>query len=182
MSQVPNFNASSSFASSQDAMSKSLGALNNLGSNAASKLNYLLSNDHIRMFVMLVASVYAGYTLYPVPANLDKMFNESNVFKYFILFFGAVIALYPVNEHSLALCATGPILVLGFFELIRRHNKGMPFFKGLRIGKMSLCPDSEEKSRDRRKRKQLVHSESSCDSSCSSNSSSSAKKVVKKSK
>ena len=85
-------------------------------------LNSLLQNNVIRMFILAVASVYTGYTLYPVPEFLDQMFYKSVFFKYLILVLVLAASIFPLNESNALLVLGVPVLVLGFFELMRKYE------------------------------------------------------------
>jgi hypothetical protein len=120
----PSMTLSSSFASSNSGMAtRGYKTMENLGNMLSTNLNKLFSNDYFRIFIMLVASVYAGYTLQPVPRKLNKMFDTSHFFKYLILFAGSVTALYPLDEKKLAMCVIMPLVVLVVFEMMRRYEK-----------------------------------------------------------
>ena len=74
--------------------------MENLSVGAADGVNYVLENQYIRVFVFVLAAVYAGYTLRPVPKTLEKLFDNSNLFKFIILFFLTCSMLYPLNEKN----------------------------------------------------------------------------------
>lgn len=86
-------------------------------------LNALLSNNVVRLFVLAVASVYTGYTLYPVPDFLNKMFDTSVVFKYLILMLVLAASIFPLDESKTLLVLGIPVLVLCLFELMRKYEQ-----------------------------------------------------------
>jgi hypothetical protein len=71
------------------------------------------------MTVMLTCGVLAGYTLQPVPKWLSNLFNTSHVFKFLILFFAGVTAVYPLDGNELFLVFVCSISILFVFELLR---------------------------------------------------------------
>jgi hypothetical protein len=106
----------------------------------ANVLNALLSNNMGRLFILAVASVYTGYTLYPVPKFLDNLFYTSNVFKYLILVLVLGASIFPLDESKTMLVLTVPALVLIFFEMLRQYDSS-----GSLSGMLGLdCPDKEE--------------------------------------
>jgi hypothetical protein len=85
-------------------------------------INHILKNDFLRSFLLLMVSVYAGYTLKPLPDNLDNLFNTSTPFKFLILFILMITSLYPLDEKKVGLSIVVPIILLGFFDFLRYFN------------------------------------------------------------
>lgn len=77
-------------------------------------VNTSFSHDFFRLFSLVVAGVFAGYTLQPVPKWLNNLFDTSNVFKYLTLVVIGITALYPVNKKKMLdiLISSGIILLL----------------------------------------------------------------------
>ena len=88
-------------------------------SMSVTTLNKLLQNDWLKVLLLLIGSVFAGYTLYPVPAKLDDMFTNSVLFKYMILFAVLISALHHLDNRKIILALLIPIVVLGIFNLLR---------------------------------------------------------------
>ena len=88
----------------------------------AQMLNILLSNNTMRFFVLMVTSVYTGYTLYPVPKFLDELFYSSDIFKYLTLMFLLSTSMYPVTSENIYTILLIPGLVLLFFKLLRKYD------------------------------------------------------------
>lgn len=82
-------------------------------------INDILKIDLIKIFLLLLTGVYAGYTLQPVPAVLEKMFNESVPFKYAILFIITTIALHPLDDKKLGISLIMPAIILFLFASLR---------------------------------------------------------------
>ena len=103
-------------------------------------LNLLLSNNVVRLFVLAVASVCTGYTLYPVPDFLNKMFDTSIIFKYLILMLVLAASIFPLDESKTILVLGVPVLVLCMFEAMRRYESA-----GSLSGMLGMdCPSKEE--------------------------------------
>ena len=102
-------------------------------------LNMLLENDMFRLFVLAVASVYTGYTLYPVPKFLDNMFYVSSAFKYLILLLVLSASIYPLDGSKTLMVLVVPLFVLALFELMRRYEK-----LGSVAGALGLSCDKSE--------------------------------------
>jgi len=113
----------------------------NFVSNA---INSLLSNNSVRMTILLIASVFTGYTLYPIPAFLNDMFDTSIVFKYFILFFVLVASIYPLDQTKLILAIGVPVVILCFFEIMRNYQQYLDKVPSIRTVLGWDCPDHEE--------------------------------------
>ena len=85
--------------------------------------NVLLTNNYLRILILLVSGVFMGYTLYPVPKFMDKLFETSNIFKFIILFSAGLVAVYPVNKENIlwvGLCSAGTLLL---FHLFRKYEE-----------------------------------------------------------
>lgn len=82
-------------------------------------INDIVKIDSIKIFLLLLAGVYASYTLYPVPKVLEKMFNESMWFKYAILFILTVIALHPLDNKKFGISLIMPGVILFLFSSLR---------------------------------------------------------------
>ena len=82
--------------------------------------NNILSNDFVRLLVLILGGIYAGYTLQPIPEWLNNLFNKSNVFKFLILMMIGLVASYPINEQKIMNVIIISIFILVFFELKRK--------------------------------------------------------------
>lgn len=85
--------------------------------------NNSLFNNYVRIFIMLICGVFMGYTLQPVPHWLTNLFDTSNIFKFFILFFAGVTAVYPLDNNEIYYIFFGSLLILVLFSFFRRYDK-----------------------------------------------------------
>lgn len=83
-------------------------------------INGILENDWLRSFLLIVVSVWAGYTLQPVPKKLNNMFDTSTTFKFLVLFVLMLTALYPLDNNKVILSIVIPVVTLVFFEFLRK--------------------------------------------------------------
>lgn len=88
-----------------------------------STLNNTLANNYLRMFIMLICSVFIGYTLQPVPKWLSNLFDNSNLFKFVVLVAAGITAVYPLDGDELACIVIGAVVILMLFSLFRRVNE-----------------------------------------------------------
>ena len=119
-------------------------------------INTVLSNDYWRAFLLTVVSVYAGYTLQPVPKKLNKLFDTSTPFKYVILVILLLTAFYPLDNNKIVLSIVVPIMILGFVEFLRKVDDmdgdditgsaktSMPKFSIPSLSKLFGCNSKEE--------------------------------------
>jgi len=84
--------------------------------------NGLFYDSNFRMFILLISGVFAGYTLQPVPEWLNKKFNTSYALKYFILFYGILIPLYPFDKQNIIISAIIPGIILKLFSFFRQYK------------------------------------------------------------
>lgn len=81
--------------------------------------NNILKNNYIRIFIMLITSVFAGYTLQPIPLCLTKFFDTSNILKFVVLFLGGSVAVYPLTNNNIIIVSVCSIAILTVFQLLR---------------------------------------------------------------
>jgi hypothetical protein len=94
------------------------------------KYNNILSMDFVRILLLLLTSVYIGFTLQPVPETLNKLFNNSNLFKFLILFIFGSIALYPLDNKKTINLSMSCIILLYLFNYLRNlDNKPLTISK-----------------------------------------------------
>ena len=85
-------------------------------------MQQVLHNDYLRTILLLVSSVFIGYTLQPVPKWLNKLFDTSHIFKFLILFTAGCVAVYPVNNNNIKWVVVCSILTLVFFHVARKYD------------------------------------------------------------
>jgi hypothetical protein len=81
--------------------------------------NILLKNNNIRYFILLTTGVFMGYTLQPVPDYLNNIFNNSNIFKFIILFYAGLVAVYPINYENIVQIFLISLLIIIIFSFLR---------------------------------------------------------------
>jgi len=90
--------------------------------NIVNMNNYIYQNNSVRMMLFIISGVFLGYTLEPIPKTLEKLFKNSNIFKFIILFVTACIYVYPLNIQHLINIVVCSILALVIFEGIRIYD------------------------------------------------------------
>ena len=85
--------------------------------------NKIFKNNYLRMILLLISSVFMGYTLQPVPKWLNNLFDTSNILKFFILFISGALVVYPLNEENIIYVTVCSILVLVIFNVLRKYEK-----------------------------------------------------------
>ena len=83
--------------------------------------NFLSENNLVRTFLVLLFSVFAGYTLQPMPSTLNSLFMESQGFKMFVLVMLGVLVSLPLTREKLINVLIASLLVLVLFETLRRN-------------------------------------------------------------
>ena len=86
-----------------------------------------LNNPYVRIILVVMTSIFAGYALRPVPKILDDYFTNSYLFKFVILFVFAFMlnTQYLKNSDLLGYCvliAVCVLVVLLFFHGIRNYE------------------------------------------------------------
>jgi hypothetical protein len=85
--------------------------------------NTLFANDFFRLASLILAGVFAGYTLQPVPRWLNRLFDTSVVFKFFVITVIGITAVYPLNKSKFVNVVISAALLLAIFEVMRGYDK-----------------------------------------------------------
>lgn len=83
-------------------------------------------NDFFRLISLLIAGVFAGYTLQPVPKWLNEQFDNNVIFKFAILVVIGITALYPIDEKKFVYIVLTSVITLALFEILRKFEKQEP--------------------------------------------------------
>jgi hypothetical protein len=87
--------------------------------NIVDTINYILSNDTLRTTLVILCSIFIGYTLRPIPNILDQLFNTSILFKFAIILLLGFSTLYPLNRSKMINVIIGAVIIMLFFHLLR---------------------------------------------------------------
>ncbi len=82
-------------------------------------LNWAFSFTPVKVFTLLITSVYIGYTLQPVPSWLNEWFNISFLLKGTVLILAGWTSLYPLEGYTSIYVIIAAIAILGLFEGFR---------------------------------------------------------------
>ena len=86
--------------------------------------NLFINNKYSYIFTFILISVYIGYTLQPVPEWLNKLFNESNIFKFIILFLFMSLSFNGkpngITYDDIKIIIVSCICILSMFEYFRK--------------------------------------------------------------
>ena len=99
----------------------------------AKTLNTILQNIYLRNFIFIIAGVFMGYTLQPVPVWLNHLFNTSQLLKFGVLFISGVSVLYPMDENKMTITLGCSILALFVFYIFRNKKMEEKMHKILNI-------------------------------------------------
>lgn len=91
--------------------------------------NKIFKNNYLRMILLLISSVFMGYTLQPVPKWLNNLFDTSNILKFFVLFISGSLVVYPLNEDNIIYVTLCSILVLIIFNISRNYERKLEEIK-----------------------------------------------------
>jgi len=89
----------------------------------AELFNESFQNDYIRIGLTIITSVLAGYTLRPLPKNLDNLLTQSYMFKFIVLTLVGLLSIGKVNENNMFLVIIMVAVVLAIFEYFRQNDK-----------------------------------------------------------
>lgn len=77
-------------------------------------------NNYIRIITLLLTGIMIGYVLHPVPRWILYLLENSNLFKFMILFYAGYIATYPMDKQKFYIVLGGSIGILFLFHLARK--------------------------------------------------------------
>jgi hypothetical protein len=84
--------------------------------------NNIFSNDYIRTFVIIISGVFIGYTIQPIPKWLNNIFDNSQLFKFFVLFYTGAIALYPLTKDKIKWIIVSVLVIMYLFRVFRNYK------------------------------------------------------------
>jgi len=93
--------------------------VSNISDITVKTVNTTFSNDFFKLFSLLLTGIFAGYTLQPVPIWLNNLFNNSNIFKFAIIFIIGITSVYPINKDKIANIFISSVIILAIFSLFR---------------------------------------------------------------
>jgi uncharacterized membrane protein (UPF0136 family) len=83
-------------------------------------------SDFFRLISLLIAGVFAGYTLQPVPKWLNDQFDNNIILKFVVLVVIGITALYPIDNKKFLYIILTSIITLALFEFLRKFDKKEP--------------------------------------------------------
>ena len=84
--------------------------------------NNIFANDYIRTFIIIISGVFIGYTIQPIPKWLHNIFDTSNIFKFFVLFYTGAIALYPLTKDKIKWITIATLFSMYLFTVFRKYK------------------------------------------------------------
>jgi len=82
---------------------------------------FLLKNELVKMFIVIILSVFAGYTLQPMPPALLNLFMNSQIFKLLVLVTLFSVSSLPLTKEKFLNIVIASVVVLVLFETLRRY-------------------------------------------------------------
>jgi hypothetical protein len=93
--------------------------INNVTDVTIKTVNNTFSNEFFKLISLLLTGIFAGYTLQPVPKWLNKLFDNSNIFKFFIIFTIGITSTYPINKDKISNIFISSVIILVIFSVFR---------------------------------------------------------------
>ena len=93
--------------------------IDTVGEVTVKSVNNTFSNDFFKLFSLLLTGIFAGYTLQPVPKWLNKLFDSSHIFKFFIIFVIGITSVYPINKNKISNIFISSVVILVIFSVFR---------------------------------------------------------------
>lgn len=93
--------------------------VNNVADITIKTVNDTFSNDFFKLVSLLLTGIFAGYTLQPVPKWLNKLFDNSNIFKFIIIFTIGITSAYPINKDKISNIFISSVVILVIFSVFR---------------------------------------------------------------
>jgi hypothetical protein len=80
-------------------------------------------NDFFKLLSTLLTGILLGYTLQPVPKWLNNLFDNSNIFKFIIIFITGIISTYPIDISKIINSFISSVIILVIFFVFRYIDK-----------------------------------------------------------
>ena len=93
--------------------------VNNVADITIKTVNDTFSNDFFKLVSLLLTGIFAGYTLQPVPKWLNKLFDNSHIFKFIIIFTIGITSAYPINKDKISNIFISSVVILVIFSVFR---------------------------------------------------------------
>jgi len=93
--------------------------VNNITDITIKTVNDTFSNEFFKLISLLLTGILAGYTLQPVPKWLNKLFDNSNIFKFIIIFTIGITSTYPINKDKISNIFISSVIILVIFSVFR---------------------------------------------------------------
>ena len=85
-----------------------------------SNINCMFSNDLIRLVLLLMTTVFVGYTIEPIPTILKNLFANSWIFKFIILVAFGILTMYPLKDtNTLIHIIIASMVTMAVFQFLR---------------------------------------------------------------
>ena len=76
-------------------------------------------NDFLKLLSTLFTGILVGYTLQPVPKWLNNLYDNSNIFKFIIIFITGIISTYPIDSSKIINSFISSVIILVIFSVFR---------------------------------------------------------------
>lgn len=80
-------------------------------------------NDFLKLLSTLFTGILVGYTIQPVPKWLNNLFDNSNIFKFILIFINCIISTYPINLSKIINSFISSVIILVIFSIFRYIDK-----------------------------------------------------------
>ena len=80
-------------------------------------------NDFFRLLSTLFIGILVGYTIQPVPKWLNNLFDNSNIFKFILIFINCIISTYPIDTSKIINSFISSVIILVIFFVFRYMDK-----------------------------------------------------------
>ena len=114
-------------------------------------INCFFKNEYVRYYFIILVVINISYTLQPIPTTLNKLFKESNIFKFIVLFLGLILIQYPVDTAKIYISISIPIIILMMFGIMRNIETGYPFYTSLILDKDKMILVKVKSKKDKRR-------------------------------
>ena len=80
-------------------------------------------NDFLKLLSTLFTGILVGYTIQPVPKWLNNLFDNSNIFKFILIFINCIISTYPIDLSKIINSFISSVIILVIFSIFRYIDK-----------------------------------------------------------
>jgi hypothetical protein len=84
-------------------------------------INKIISNDYIRIFMILITTIFSGYIL--IPRWIIDHVHDSDFFNFILLCIIGILVEYPINNKKIFLLTILSLIITIIISVLKKKEK-----------------------------------------------------------